>query len=94
MILFPPKQYLSVYPNPTTTSIIAEYQINDLQNVHIYLTDFSGKIVKEFKVDHPTKGINYQQINFDNKLSQGLYYIILRTGSEVFTKKVVYQQRY
>ncbi len=86
------KETISVYPNPTESAITVEYNIENTQEVNIYLADFSGRIVKSFNLNTQDKGIYYQQIDFGANLPQGLYYVILPTENGVLTEKVLYQQ--
>ena len=84
---------MMVYPNPATTSFTVEYTINSTQEVRIYLSDFSGKIVRVFRRNDVGGGKHYQSIDFGVDLSQGFYHVILQTDSEVLTEKVIYQQK-
>ena len=83
---------LSVYPNPTNQTVTVDYYLSSRQNTHLYLMDFSGRIIQEFRNKNEDKGQNTQKIIFEKRLPHGLYNVVLKTEEGIISKRVVYQK--
>ena len=83
---------LIVYPNPTNQTINVEYNLNSSQDVKLYLMDFSGRMVQEINNGQQEQGQHSQKVIFGDRLSHGLYNVVLRTEEGTYSKKIVYQK--
>ena len=74
---------LSIYPNPATTELKIQIEIN-LNNAELTIFNSSGQAVKNISK------INGRQITIDsNELSNGLYFILLKSENKQMTDKFV-----
>ena len=83
-----------VYPNPSSGILNLEYNVEESDNVHIYITDLMGKRVLDI-VNPQFQTSGKHLVNFDltaeRRLSPGIYLCRFRTGAEEVTRKLVLQ---
>ena len=80
------------YPNPFNPSTIIEYQIPKNEFVSLKIYDMLGRNVATLVNEQKAAGNYLVQFNTDelpNKLTSGVYFYTLRTGSFVKTKKLI-----
>ncbi len=77
---------VSVYPNPTTSSLSINYNSDIAQKISGRLVDFSGKIVQSF-VGNSTSTI---VLNL-SKIQPGVYVLQIETKQGVETRKIIKQ---
>jgi hypothetical protein len=83
------KGNIQIYPNPTSGNFTIE--IIDLQKeAEIIILNVSGKVVYE---DMMNAGENRHQVNLSEYRS-GVYFIKLRIGTKVYTKKIILEDGY
>ncbi len=80
-------------PNPMTDHTMIGYRVLDNARVILSVHDISGievsRLVDEFK-PAGSYSINWNGCDFNgNSLSKGIYFVRLKTGSGVFTRKVI-----
>ncbi len=80
---------LTIQPNPASDFIQLNYQLNNTNNVSIYLYDITGKEVKEIMPTQIGQIGQHQQEVAITDLEGGMYFIMLRQGGQVLTKKLV-----
>lgn len=74
--------FVSVYPNPTNGILKIETEFNIKIN-SLYITDFSGKRIKEFNKTQADLNIR--------ELPNGIYFLNIQTNSKTFTHKIIKQ---
>lgn len=79
-------KYLELFPNPTSGWFAIRVNLKHNANVKLTITDLSGKIIKQTLLQNDS----YYWYN-DQILQQGIYFIILTTGNEKETLKLVVQ---
>lgn len=78
------QQVDALYPNPTSGRF-SVYFSKELKQADILLTDINGKVIKQFKASGT-------RIDFDLSIyAAGVYFVRIRDGKNIITKKVVKQ---
>ncbi|MBN1968425.1 MAG: T9SS type A sorting domain-containing protein [Candidatus Delongbacteria bacterium] len=78
------------FPNPFNAQTSIGFYISQPSNVHLYLYNSNGEIVKELiKNSELDKGIHSITINSEN-LTSGIYFYNLKVKDKIFTKRMVY----
>jgi len=81
------------YPNPFNPATTIEYNLNSSENVQLNIYDIKGERIKTLVNDFQPAG-NYK-VQWDgtnsqgSKLSSGVYFYSIKTGSNVSTKKMI-----
>jgi len=80
---------LKVFPNPFQDQLSIQFEFNQASKASIFLMDVTGKRVRTLATtQNYNRGL--QEVRFmNNGLSDGLYFIVLQTESQVFQRKVV-----
>jgi hypothetical protein len=86
-----PEDYaFSIYPNPfSVNDKQLHFHLRDLpkqENV-LFITDLSGKTIYS-KTIYPENKNEYL-LDLENKLTAGMYSVILQTSTELFTRKLM-----
>ncbi|MBN7816010.1 MBG domain-containing protein, partial [Algoriphagus pacificus] len=76
----------SMFPNPATSEVNIEVELEQSMNVGVRIFDAVGRIV--FEEEGVQNGISTYQINIDH-LSPGLYVVQLKTGKIVMNKRLI-----
>lgn len=79
---------LQLYPNPATDNIQLSYSLNSTQPVVISLYNLSGSKITEL-VNETQQAGNYNAAYSLSDYSTGVYMIVLKTGEQTLTRKVV-----
>jgi hypothetical protein len=79
---------LVISPNPTDGIVNAGYSINAASKVTILVSDISGRPVFSKELGWKEAGEYRYTFNLGN-LSQGIYYVLLRSNQQGVTKKLV-----
>ena len=77
---------LSVFPNPVQDKLSIHLNVKNTSTVYYQLTDAIGQVVKYWSVEQVGEIISEQDVS---DLVNGLYFLTVRAGDEVKTKKVV-----
>lgn len=77
-----------LYPNPTSDLIHIEYSVATSSDVHLQITDITGKVVMTENYGNQIPG-SYQNTLYLSQLSQGLYICNMVIGNEHFERKLV-----
>lgn len=79
-----------MYPNPATDQLTLEVAMEADNDVQVAVTDASGRVaISEHR--KLTKGDNKMQLDL-NQLSNGIYFVQVRNGEAVNTRKLVVQK--
>lgn len=70
-----------IYPNPAQESIYLKWGNQAIENLNYQVLDMSGRVKLEGRFENDQSSINIQS------LSEGLYFLQLRKGSEKISKK-------
>jgi hypothetical protein len=84
---------LQVYPNPTPGPVTFKFIVEESSNATINILSATGQVVQR-AWDGYVKGGEYQYVELDNKLATGLYFVQLRTGSQIKTLRLVVSNTY
>jgi photosystem II stability/assembly factor-like uncharacterized protein len=85
---FVPEINLSVYPNPVSSKVYVDYELEDNSKVSIGLFDLSGRLVSIPSNTYDTKGKH----TFSTDLSEfpaGIYLVILRINDYYYSEKLI-----
>jgi hypothetical protein len=82
------QQYFIVYPNPTTGDINIDFEVKEIGEVKLYVTDLSGKIVKMIVDKNMETGRYTLKDNIQN-LNSGVYFTSYATNNNLETTKIV-----
>ncbi|MBK7430577.1 MAG: T9SS type A sorting domain-containing protein [Bacteroidetes bacterium] len=77
-------EYLKVYPNPST----GQFKIETVAgNKSISVVDITGRSLLQFNTKE-----KIFTIDLSDKYSTGIYYMIVRTGENIYYERIVLQQ--
>ena len=79
---------VNIYPNPFTENILVKFNLFEKTNLHCELLTVDGKSIFNFSSEH-YPGSNTFEIPNLEKLSQGIYFLKIKTEKETVIKKVV-----
>ena len=79
---------LSIAPNPVRDMMQITFNSLDNGAVQLYLYDMSGKVVRTLRSDLQA-GVNVIGVDNLSSLQNGMYLIVISTGTEIFRQKVV-----
>ncbi|HRY34096.1 MAG TPA: T9SS type A sorting domain-containing protein [Bacteroidales bacterium] len=72
---------IGIYPNPAVNSATIEYSLNEPASVEASLISLTGKVVKEYRHVPGNRGKNTFQLQFDESLPSGTYFLRLTSPS-------------
>lgn len=75
------------YPNPFSSYITTDIQLEQADKIFVQLIDISGNTIKN-EIVQGQPGLNRVTLNELHKLSNGLYFIKIKTGNQIVSKKV------
>lgn len=77
-----------VYPNPANTSFTLQYLLSKSDNVSYEITDVTGRKIVSSAIEKQTAGL--QQVTIQTTgLINGMYYVKMKVGNELLTKKLL-----
>ena len=79
---------ITISPNPATEILTLSYSVSEPGAVQISLLDFLGRKAKEIPEKYIDSGIHKEIIDI-SQLQSGIYFLSVKTGLGVITKKVV-----
>lgn len=86
-VLVSPITDLNLFPNPTNAELTVAFEAAVVNEVQLFLTDFTGKVVSTQQLDI-TEGP--QQVKLDvSQMAPGFYFVHLIAGKDRITKKFV-----
>ena len=68
---------LNVYPNPLTDQSTIQYNLSKADRISIYLTDISGKVVKQLVTNKEHEAGVYEILMSKENTSSGMYFIVM-----------------
>jgi len=80
---------LKVYPNPFNKGVNFSYFIKDADYLYINLTDLTGRIVAEHKVESENNTFNKTILNINNLLRPGFYLLNITDGKTRVVEKML-----
>lgn len=80
---------LNLIPNPTSGSVVVSYQLDKIQEVVVDIFNTNGTHINS-TVFRGTTGLNQSTVSL-NRLSQGIYFVRLRTSDGIQVKQLVVQ---
>jgi hypothetical protein len=83
-ILHPTLSHYNLYPNPASEYLIIENNNDQTINTDVSFIDLSGRVAYSAKFDNSIT-VNLKQL----QLSQGLYFVNIKSGDKIEVKKVV-----
>ena len=79
---------LTIYPNPATTEVTAEYSLTKNAEVSLKLYNLQGALVKTILNETQVKG-NYSEHFTVNNLPKGVYLLHIKVENEIDVKKLI-----
>ena len=83
-----PTALLSIYPNPARDNTSINYTLNESGHTEIYLIDEMGKTALSLLSKNSIPGSYSLKAKLED-IRNGSYFLILKTPSEMFTKKIL-----
>jgi hypothetical protein len=78
----------NVFPNPTSGMTTINYTLANASDIHMSITDLSGKVI--YTQENKSQAAGSNQFAFDAaNFANGVYYVTVRSGESVITKKFV-----
>ncbi len=77
-----------IYPNPTSSTSTIEFNLVNVSEATISITDLSGKIVSERNLGQLNAGANATEIN-TTSFNAGIYYVTVSSNGSSVTKKLI-----
>lgn len=89
--LFNPQEFViyPCYPNPFNSSTILQYYNPRLTKIKIDLYDIIGQFILSMYDGYLPAGYYKQNIEL-NKLSAGIYFVVINTGNQRLVNKIIY----
>jgi hypothetical protein len=81
----------NTYPNPAMTTINIDYQLREKGNNTMEIVDTKGEVVARYSDLSNESGL-YSTTKNVADIPSGVYYIVLTTPNEIFTKKIAIQK--
>lgn len=83
--------YFISYPNPASSKLVFEFQIQDLNNYTLEIVSPDGRLIRSFeKISQNTNAIEWDgKDNAGINVSNGTYIGILKSGSSVKTQNII-----
>lgn len=78
----------SIYPNPFNSRTNVKFILGTQRHISISMYDILGRRVKNVFADRMLPGIHYAEID-GSSLHSGIYFIQLRSGNQIITRKVI-----
>jgi len=83
------KDSLKVYPNPASEELTIELLPDRAGSCDILLYDVSGReVYSSHRLPSYSAGQNHLKLNV-SRLTDGVYFLVIRTGNDVFQKKII-----
>lgn len=82
---------LQVFPNPTTTDLTIQFELQNASEVNISIMDISGKRVSTLLQNDLNDGTHTFAFDLSNQLTKGMYFLRLQTEKGIMTQKIVIQ---
>jgi PKD repeat protein len=79
---------LSVYPNPSATGSLVEFQLSEPTDMTIEVTDIAGRVVEQLEKSRLHSG-SYSY-RFGDNYPAGIYFVRLKPGVNDITQKVIF----
>lgn len=80
---------LSIYPNPTNSSALVDFNVNANDKVTVSVVDLLGKVLEESQtIDASTNKVTYT-VNKNGRLAQGIYIINIDVNGQRLSKKLI-----
>ncbi len=86
--ILPEKEQLTIYPNPTNNILTITYSAPDAGQVNIKIMNSVGVVVKSIQKNLAKQAPGKTEVDVKN-LSNGLYYVIVRSGTKTYTKNFI-----
>jgi hypothetical protein len=83
-----PTALLNIYPNPARDNTSINYTLNESGQTDIYLIDEMGKTALSLLSKNAIPGSYSLKAKLED-IRNGSYFLILKTPSEMFTKKIL-----
>ena len=81
------KNGFDIFPNPASTSVTLDINLQNRSEVGLFITDITGNVVLENIIKSELEASTHSRVLDVSNLPSGLYYIHLNIGSEIFNKK-------
>lgn len=81
------KQNGFIYPNPTASNCLLEYNLTELSDIDIFIYSSTGIRCGEFHFLHQQQGSHREILPIDN-LSSGTYFIQCKMNNKSFVQKI------
>ena len=80
---------LNYYPNPWGKKLSIDYTIPDNEQVEVSLYDYTGNLVKTIVPKTQQEKGTYSLSVTDESMKAGVYFLKIKHGSKVITKKLI-----
>lgn len=84
-------QKLSLFPNPAKDQTTINYNLLKSDNVHIYVTDVSGKVINRLIEKRVHEAGNYQVVFERKEIAKGMYFVVMENSQGKIVKKLIIQ---
>ncbi len=82
------ESFMELYPNPSSGIFQCDINLNQPDDINLYLTDLMGRIIEHKKLRQFSHGV----IPIDmSERASGVYLVIVQAGSGIMTKKLIVQ---
>jgi hypothetical protein len=81
---------LGVFPNPFSDEFYLEFHLTEKSNIEALFMDMNGKIISNLFNQTFSAGTHLVECSVEDSLSHGIYFLIIKTGNNMFYRKVVY----
>ena len=80
---------LAIYPNPTSSSSVVEFNLYNNEKVKLTVTDLVGRVVETSETLSPINDKVSYTVNRTNNLAKGVYIVSLDVNNQRISKKLI-----
>lgn len=84
---------LDIYPNPTSSSVNIDFQLEEAEKIEIGLYDINGRLLQILVNEYMPEGFHNKFIQLDNSnIKTGIYLVAFKSKNNFATKKLIYNR--
>jgi len=81
---------ITVYPNPSNRNTTISYFLPVESDIHIHITDMSGRVISNVADERKTAGKHFQHFDLKSEgVSSGVYFVNVRINGNVQVQKLI-----
>lgn len=83
---------LKIFPNPITDKVNISLTIHERSEVNVTIRNLQGQSIMEKELGMRFPGNHHTQIDLNNRIPRGVYFVVVQTSKSTLVKKIVVLQ--